>query len=234
MKIAVMQPYFFPYLGYFQLIYSSDIFIFYDDVNFIKRGWINRNKIKVNDASNLFSVPLNQVSQNVVISKTSINQEEFLKWKTKFLKTLQQNYSKAPYFETVFGLIKRVLNSNNISIADLAEKSIHEILQYLGLNKKIFKSSELPIDNKLNGQDRIISICKELDATQYLNLSGGKVLYDRHLFNKNGVDLKFITTKEIFYNQLGNEFISNLSIIDVLMNNSKNEIFELLTASVIE
>src|SRR5690554_5438915 len=127
MRIAVMQPYLFPYIGYFQLIQAVDKFVFYDDVNFIKKGWINRNRILINNKDLSFSVPLNKVSQNKTINETFLNLDTFEEWKEKFIKTIGQNYKKAPYFDGVSEVINNILNTKCNTISDLAIESVNTI-----------------------------------------------------------------------------------------------------------
>ena len=135
MSIAIMQPYIFPYLGYFQLINAVDDFVFYDDVHFIKRGWINRNQILVNGNEFLFSVPLIKASQNKLINEIEVKLDE--KWLVQFYLTLEQNYVHAPYFKETFQLIKRVFSSEFITISDLAIASVKLVTEYIGLKTKL-------------------------------------------------------------------------------------------------
>jgi hypothetical protein len=224
MKIAVMQPYLFPYIGYFQLINAVDKFVFYDDVNFIKRGWINRNRILVNNNDYMFTVPLNKISQNYTIGETNINLERFESWSDKFHQTVRQNYKKAPYFNEVSELINKVLNTKCTSISELAIASIVVVSKYLEL-KTVFYSSSNRFKNKdLERQDRLLDICKKENAKHYINALGGEELYNKESFKAKGIELSFIKTLPIEYKQFSNEFIPWLSIIDVLMFNSVENI----------
>ncbi len=230
MKIAIMQPYIFPYIGYFQLINAVDVFVFYDDVNYIKGGWINRNKILVNNRKNLFTIPLKGSSSFQTIKETSIHPQLYGRWGKKFIKSLEQSYSKAPYFKETINLIKRVLNIPTDSISELCILSIVEVANYLSLKTEFKKSSELYTDSKgLDKVDRILNICYKNNSNVYINPSGGKELYQKETFKKEGIELLFIENELTPYPQFNNEFIPGLSMIDVLMFNSKEEIKKMLT-----
>lgn len=219
-----MQPYLFPYIGYFQLIKSVDIFVFYDDVNFIKKGWVNRNRILVNGKDLIFTVPLNKVSQNNLINETFINLDMFGNWKEKFVQTLLFNYKKAPYYCEVERLINSVLNKKFNTISELAIESITIISKYLQLDVKFITSSERYDNKTLEREDRLVDICVEEKASHYINALGGQELYNKESFKNKGIDLSFIKTHPIEYKQFNNEFIPWLSIIDLLMFNSIDEV----------
>jgi len=222
-----MQPYIFPYIGYFQLIDAVDKFIFYDDVNFIKKGWINRNQILINDKAHLITIPLNKASQNIFIKDTLISYSE--NWVKKLLIKLDNNYRKAPYFKDVFPLIKNILEKKTETISDLAINSIKEVSSYLGLNTEFELSSEKYMDSTyLKKEFRLIGICKKNNATDYINPIGGKEIYAREDFMNKGLKLKFIEPQINEYKQFNSEFVRGLSIIDVLMFNSKEEVKNML------
>lgn len=226
MKVAIMQPYFLPYIGYFQLINAVDIFLIYDDVNYIKRGYINRNSILVNGAANLFSISLKDVSQNKLINEISIDTES--SWKKDLLKTLEHSYKKAPHFEVVFPLVESIINHPETNLAKFIANTLREVCNYLHIDTKIIVSSEIEKDNSLKGQDKILEISKKLKADEYINAIGGMELYDRNAFSNEGIALNFIKTQPINYSQFKNEFIPWLSIIDVMMFNSSNDVKTLL------
>lgn len=223
MKLAVMQPYLFPYLGYFQLIRAVDTFVIYDDVNFINRGWINRNNILAQGKAHLFTLELEGASQNKFINEIAVvgNPE-------KLLKTIRQSYSKAPHFAVVFPLIEDILNQQDKHLARFLGYQLRQLCDYLGLHPKWHASSTLKKENGLRGQDKVLAICEELGATHYINVPGGKSLYDREAFASRGMRLSFIQPKAVSYRQFGNEFVPNLSIIDVMMFNDKEQCARLL------
>lgn len=221
-----MQPYFFPYIGYFQLINSVDKFIVYDDVTFIKQGWINRNNILVNNQKHLFSIPLKKLSSNQLIFETEIDDTK--DWSKTFLKTIEYSYKNAPFFKEIFLLLKNCFNFNTTSITGLAIKSIREVCDYLEIQTEISETSRNYNNQNLKNQERIIDICLKENSNKYINLIGGKDLYNQIDFAQKSITLNFIKSDLIEYSQFKNEFISNLSMIDVLMFNSKKEIKEML------
>lgn len=227
MTIAVMQPYIFPYIGYFQMIKAVDTFVFYDDVNFIKKGWINRNRILVNGNDYTFTVPLQKVSQNNLILDSFIHRELYPEWKSNFLQTLA-SYKKAPYYNEIYPFIQNFLDMEYNSISELAIRTIVETSKYLGLNTKFKKSSESYHNRGMERQERLIDICKHESANHYINALGGQELYKKEDFHKGGIRLSFIKSNPIEYKQFKNEFVPWLSIIDVLMFNSKEETLKLL------
>ncbi|MCF6185623.1 MAG: WbqC family protein [Bacteroidales bacterium] len=228
MKIAIMQPYLFPYIGYFQLINAVDKFIFYDDVNFIKQGWINRNNILVVGNKYVFSLPIEQISSFKKINETKINLNIYKKSKQKLLKTIQQSYKKAPFYEDVMILIENVLNFESKYISDFAKQSIIGVCTFLEIKTEIIKSSEIYNNDNLKSVNRVIDICKKEVATHYLNPIGGIELYNKQKFKEQNLELNFLKSKEVIYKQFNNLFIPNLSIIDVMMFNSKDEIKQML------
>jgi len=218
-----MQPYLFPYIGYFQLINIVDKFVLYDDVNYIKKGWINRNNLMVNGKKLLFTISLSQASQNKLI-----NEIEIADTFEKFLKTIQINYSKAEYYKPTNELINRIISYKQNNLRDFIKISLEEILTYIGIESEILISSELNKNNSLKGQDKILEICKLLNASSYFNLPGGINLYDKNKFQEAGIELFFVKTNHTPYKQFSVDFKPALSIIDVLMHNSIEEVKELL------
>jgi len=225
MKIAIMQPYLFPYIGYFQLIYAVDKFVVLDDVNFINRGWINRNKILVNGKEHLFSIPIKKVSQNKLILECVLSDEL---WQKKFLKTIEMNYKKAPFFTEVFQLISNIVNSQEKNLSLFIFHHIKRIFEFLNLEICIIPSSSVYETIGLKAQEKIINICIKEKATHYINPIGGTELYDKKRFTQENIQLNFLKTNDIIYSQNSNNFIGCLSIIDVLMFNSKIDITDML------
>lgn len=220
-----MQPYVFPYIGYFQLIKAVDVFVFYDDVNFIKQGWVNRNKILVAGKEFVFTIPLKDASSFTTIRDTQVNNQLFEKWKVKFLRTLEQSYKKAPFFLEIYQLISHILEKDFLSIADIANESIIRISSHLGLKTRFISSSSEYADTKsLDRENRLIEIIKRNRHIKYINPIGGRELYSKESFLKNGIELNFIKTNFSAYKQFNNDFVPWLSIIDVLMFNSTEEI----------
>ena len=232
MKIAIMQPYFFPYIGYWQLINTVDKFIILDDVNFIKKGYINRNFIISNNNRVRINLPINKISQNKLIINHTISDDE--KWKNKLLLTIKQNYNSASFYKSVFPLLENIILYKEQNLSNYLHYQIIKITEYLKINTEIIETSTKYniIDKK--GQERILDICKKENAKTYINAIGGKELYSVDEFKKNGIELKFIKTGDITYKQFNNEFIPNLSIIDVMMHNSVEEIKQMLNSYTLE
>lgn len=225
LNIAVMQPYLFPYIGYFHLIDSVDIFVCFDDVNFIKKGWINRNNILLNGRAHLWSLPLIKKSQNRQIRDHEITDPE--KSQAALAELIENAYAKAPYFQSAMPVIRNTLNGSEKMIDLLARRSLENICDYLGMDVVFKNSSDLDKDNDAQAQERIIQMVGKLSGTAYRNAIGGRKLYDKDAFAENGIELTFIESASIKYPQFENDFIPYLSIIDVLMFNSREDAMKL-------
>lgn len=225
MKCAVMQPYLFPYLGYYQLISAVDKFVFYDDVNYIKGGYINRNTILSNGLPQRFTIPVDKAS-----SFKKINELSFSDNIRKQIISIEQAYSKSPYFKDVYPLIESVLKSKKRDVTYLCGESIRKVYSYLDIEKDIFISSEMDYDRNQSAADKLLAISEVLTCREYVNSPGGKSLYSKSYFKKNGIDLSFIEMGKVKYNQgIRGDFIPNLSMIDVLMWNDKDSVVSLLS-----
>lgn len=228
MRTAVMQPYLFPYIGYFQLIGAVDTFVFFNDVNFITRGYIHRNAIDINGKKSTFTVPLSGASQNDLIKETLIHPQEYGKWWHKFSKTLKQHYGSAPFFEDIFEMLNEVLDAPPSSISSLAEKSVTSVCGYLGMETKFKDSSDIAYDRTGAAQEKVLDLCTNLQADTYINPIGGVELYEEKAFSKKNIELYFIKSGAINYSQKTDTFLPNLSIIDVLMYNDLDSITDFL------
>jgi len=219
-KIAIMQPYFFPYIGYFQLINSVDEFVIYDNIQYTKKGWINRNRILVNGSDSLISLPLKKDSDflNVIDRQLS---DSWSKDRVKLLNQIKGNYQKAPYFKEVYPLIEKCILNEETNLFDFIYDSLINILDFLEIKTKITISSTINIDHNLKSKDKVIAICKEQFGEIYINAIGGMELYDKNEFLSNNIRLNFIKSSPITYKQYDNQFVSWLSIIDVMMFNDK-------------
>jgi len=219
-KIAIMQPYFFPYIGYFQLINSVDEFVIYDNIQYTKKGWINRNRILVNGSDSLISLPLKKDSDflNVIDRQLS---DSWSKDRVKLLNQIKGNYQKAPYFKEVYPLIEKCILNEETNLFDFIYDSLINILDFLEIKTKITISSTINIDRNLKSKDKVIAICKEQFGEIYINAIGGMELYDKNEFLSNNIRLNFIKSSPITYKQYDNQFVSWLSIIDVMMFNDK-------------
>ncbi len=221
MKIGIMQPYYFPYIGYWQLMNAVDKYVIYDDVNFIKGGWINRNRVLNNGSASFFNVKMSNASPNLFINE--IGAPNDLIYKNKQIKTLEMLYKKAPYYDECIELITSVIMCEEENLALYLKNGIIEIAHLLDMKTEFTLSSELTKDNALKGSDKVIAICKELGATEYLNAIGGQELYDRDDFKSEGLGLSFVKTNIVEYKQFKADFVAGLSIIDVLMFNGKEK-----------
>ena len=224
MTLAIMQPYLFPYIGYWQLIYSVDIFVIMEDLNFIKQGYVNRNSILINGKAQRFTLELMHASQNKLMTEIEIGNN-----REQLLKTVERAYKHAPYFQDVFPLIKTVLEFPEKNLAKFISNSIVKISNYLGIETKIVYSCDFERDHQLKAQDMVLDICNKFKATNYINAIGGQKLYSSEVFKEHGVKLNFIEAEIVEYKQFNNEFVPNLSIIDVMMFNSREKIKEMLT-----
>jgi len=221
-----MQPYFFPYVGYWQLINAVDKYIIYDDVNFIKRTWINRNRILMNGEGKLITLQLHNASQNKLINEVEVLGNPISN--KKLLKTLENCYKKAPYFSDAFLDIKSVITQEEKNLAKYLEFAIKKVCEYLSIDTELIVSSDIRKNNELRGQNKIIDICKALCADEYINAIGGQKLYSYSDFSTKGIGLKFLRTGDIKYTQFKSEFVPSLSIIDVIMFNEPRKINKML------
>jgi hypothetical protein len=226
MKVAVMQPYFLPYLGYWQLLGAVDLFVLLDDVNFIARGYINRNRILLNNKAHLFSLPLEEASQNVLIKDVKLKFST--REREKFLKTIRMAYSRAKRFGDIFPLLEKIILNDRTLLAHYIDYSLGAISGYIGLEAKIIFSSHLTKDKSLKSQERILEICRLVGAKVYINLPSGKSLYDKESFENNQINLRFIQPTLLEYRQFGADFVPSLSIIDALMFNDLERIKSML------
>ena len=222
----------FPYIGYFQLIEKCATFVFYDDVAFIKKGWINKNKIRNGITASNFVAPLQSPSQNKKINETYLAGDE--KWILKLQKSLEMNYSKSKNYKEIKELVLDIASSQsgkNRTIADLAIASIESTLHYLNLNINCKRSSELERTFKEEERsNRLVKITKSQGYNSYINSIGGKDLYSKTEFKKKGIDLLFLKPEIKEYSQGKKEFLPGLSIIDLLMNCTKEEVLMHMSA----
>ncbi|RAH36587.1 WbqC family protein [Halomonas sp. SL1] len=223
MKLAVMQPYLFPYIGYFQLIHAADLFLIYDDTSFIKQGYINRNSMLTANGPARFTVPVPGASSNKKISDLKFSPDV-----KKFTRSLEQNYSKTRHFPTIFPIIREIIESKDRSIASVCQKSYQAIFSHLGIEKHCIKTSELDYDRTASAQDRLVALCQKFGADCYINAPGGRSLYDKRDFLEQDIELKFIDPLPVEYQQANSPFVPNLSIIDVLMNCSPREVVSII------
>ncbi len=225
MKLAIMQPYFMPYIGYFQTMAAVDTYVVYDDVQYIKGGWVSRNNIIIGGEKKMFTIILKGASPNKLFNEVEIG-DDF----KKFERMLQSAYAKAPYFHEIMPLLHAIFTYDEKSLGKFLLHSYQVLLDYLEIPTQLVLSSDLVKDSTLRGQDKVLNICKNIHATEYYNAIGGQELYDKKVFAEHGIKLSFVQTEQVAYPQFAPEFIPNLSIIDVLMHNGKEGTKQLLNA----
>jgi hypothetical protein len=215
MKLAIMQPYFFPYIGYWQLLNAADRFVIYDDVSFIKRGWVNRNRILINGKPSYITVPLSHASQNKRICDLSLQASP--DWQRKMIKSIENAYRRSPYFPVIFSETVKQLEFQASNLAEFLAHHLGAMASLLGINTEFVTTSRCYENSDLGGQDRILDICKSEGAKSYVNLQGGQNLYDSERFDNANIELRFIMARPTAYKQRTAGFLPNLSIIDALM-----------------
>lgn len=228
MKIAIMQPYFLPYIGYFQLINAVDKFVVYDEIEYTKKGWINRNQIlNTKFEAEYISLPLKKDSDYLFVNKRQLSFEWNIA-KIKLKNKIKASYSKAPYFDAVYSIIEEILDFEDKNLFNFILNSILKIIEYLEIKTEIIISSSLNLNNSLKAENKVLEICKKTSADQYINPIGGRDLYSVEEFQKQNVKLSFHSMNSINYPQYSNEFVPSLSIIDLLMFNSKVDCLQII------
>ena len=228
MKIAIMQPYIFPYLGYFQMIKAVDKFILLDDVNFIKRGWINRNRILINKQAFKITIPVLKASQNKKINQLQISDETV--WREKLLSTIHMAYKKAPCFKSAFAVVEKAIECEEQNLSGFIYNSLVSFCDYLEVTTEIIPSSSHYPSKGLKAQDRIIDICVQAGGEKYVNAIGGRELYSFSSFQEKSIELNFFEmSADLSYVQFEEKnYVPFLSIIDVIMFNTTKEISALM------
>ena len=217
MKTAIMQPYFLPYIGYFQLISSVDQFIVYDNIKYTKKGWISRNRYLLNGCDAVFSLQLKKASDTLFVSQRELS-DAFNR--SKLLNQFKGAYYGAPYFSEIYPLLELIINFQDDNLLRFIFFSICQLCKYLHITTELRLSSEININHQLKGQEKVLALCKAVKACTYINSSSGKHLYDRDIFQSEGISLKFIKSTNFEYKQFSDHFVPWLSIIDLLMFNS--------------
>jgi hypothetical protein len=221
MKVAIMQPYFLPYIGYFQLVAAVDTFVIYDNIKYTKKGWINRNRFLLNGHDEMFSLPLAKASDNLTVAERRIA-EDFRP--EKLLNQLKGAYHHAPFFGPTWELLLSIMHFEERNLFAFILHSVTRVCRHLGIDTPIRTSSTIPIDHSLKSQDKVIALCASLGADSYLNPIGGTSLYSRAGFEAEAIDLRFLKAELQAYDQMGGTFIPWLSIIDVMMFNPAEKI----------
>jgi hypothetical protein len=226
-KTAIMQPYFLPYIGYWQLIQSVDKFVVYDNIEFTKKGWFNRNRILDGDHDRLFTIPIKKDSDFLSVSERYLSNDSQSEI-ARTLRIIQNTYRKAPYYSVAYPVIEACFMGADKNLFAYIYNSIKIICDYLEMDTTITLSSDVAIDHTLKAEQKVLAICKATHADAYINAIGGVELYNKQEFKSNGVELQFIKSNNIEYKQFGSPFVPWLSIIDVIMFNDKGTVKKML------
>lgn len=216
-RVAIMQPYYFPYIGYFQLIAAVDLFVLYDNIKYTKKGWINRNRILQNGKDVMFSLPLKADSDALNVRDRQVS-ETFDP--VKLLHQLRASYHRAPFFLETMDLVRKAHACKDKNLYVFLAYALSCVCIHLGLTTEIRISSAVPIDHTLKSEEKVLAMCEAVGATTYVNAIGGVELYSRETFEQRGVALQFLRSTPFVYCQMQEAFVPWLSIIDVLMFNS--------------
>jgi hypothetical protein len=225
MRLAIMQPYFLPYIGYFQLIAAVDRFIVYDRIKYTKKGWINRNRMLQNAKDVMFSLPLKAGSDALDVVEREVAADFN---RDKLLNQFRGAYARAPQFEPTYAMLERIVRHPDNNLFGYIHHSLAAVCKHLGLHTPLQASSTVDFDNSLKGQDKVLALCKAAGATEYVNAIGGTELYQHETFAAQGIELQFLRPQPFEYSQFGAAFVPSLSIVDVLMFNPVDEVRGLL------
>ena len=224
--MGIMQPYFFPYFGYFQLIAQSDIIVLHDDVQYIKGGWVNRNRILTQGAPRWLTFSVLKAPHHLRINERQYQRGQGAA--EKLLQSIEAAYRRAPHFVETFPLLREIMQFEDDNVAAFNGHLVCRLADHLGIRTRILVSSELDKADQLTGQERVVDICKRLGASLYINPIGGVDLYQAERFREGGIKLRFLKPRKISYPQIDDPPVGNLSIIDVMMFNDRSAISALL------
>ena len=229
MKIGIMQPYFFPYIGYFQLMNAVDEFVVYDNIEFTKKGWINRNRILANGKDSFITLPLKKDSDYLDVRDRHLANS----WdseRVKMLNRIKESYKKAKQFDSVYPVIEKCILFDEFNLFNFILNSLNQIREHLEIQADLIVSSSIPVDHALKAEKKVIAICKARNANTYVNPIGGIQLYKKDEFKNQSINLHFLKANDFEYKQFNDEFVPWLSIIDVMMFNSEEKIKEYLNS----
>jgi hypothetical protein len=225
MTLAIMQPYFLPYIGYFQLMAAVDVFVVYDNIKYTKKGWINRNRLLENGKAATFSLPLKNDSDHRHVCERELA-TDFKP--ARLLHQLEGAYRHAPHFSDTFPLVERIVNYRETNLFRFLHHSLVRIHEHFGIGADLRVSSGIAIDHTLKSEEKVLALCEAVGARTYVNAIGGMELYSKERFRERGIDLRFIQSKPFEYPQFGNPFVPWLSIVDVMMFNPMQTIRQCL------
>lgn len=225
--VTIMQPYFLPYIGYWQLMSGVDEFVVYDDIQYTKKGWVNRNRYLVNGEAKYFTLPLKKDSDFLDVRDRYLS-DNWSQERRKILARIDGAYRRRPYFQNTMPLIEEIFLYEDGNLFAFIYHSIEKIAGYLGLSTPLIISSTLEVERSTKGAERVKAICKQRGAAVYVNPPGGRDLYDADDFSHSGVTLKFLESEQDYYDQGVDEFVPRLSILDILMNNDMSAVRAML------
>jgi hypothetical protein len=214
--VAIMQPYFLPYIGYFQLIAACDLFVVYDNIKYTKKGWINRNRMLRNGSDAMFSLPLQGAPDHLDVDQRQLAATAD---RHRWLAQLKGAYGQAPHYRTTLPLLERIAACADDNLFRFLHHALVATCAHLGIDTPIRIASNVPADHGLTSQDRVLAILEALGARRYVNPIGGTELYSRDTFEQHGIALHFLRARPLAYPQFGADFVPWLSIVDVLMFN---------------
>lgn len=221
MIASIMQPYFLPYIGYFQLIAVADVFVVYDNIKYTKKGWINRNRLLANGEASVFSVPLQKASDALDVRERHLAHDFD---RRKLLNVFKGAYGGAPCFKPTMTLLESIIGCTDTNLFGYVQHSLSLVCAHLNLETRIVTSSDLPIDHQLRSQEKVIALCRSVGASVYVNPVGGTSLYADEAFREQGVELRFLRSRPVEYRQFGAPFVPWLSIVDLLMFNPRETV----------
>lgn len=212
MRVTILQPNYIPWRGYFNFFKQSDVFVFYDDVQYTKNDWRNRNLLKTPDGSQWLTIPVNNKNRKTLIKDIQMPDSG---WQDRHLDLIERNYKNAPYFREIRSILYDVFLEARTSLRDLNVRLIEEFNDFIGLRCSAVYSSEIGYSD-LRATDRLVAICKHLGATEYLTGDAAKDYLEVEKFGD--IRVLWHKYKERVYPQLWGDFQSRVSIIDLLMN----------------
>jgi hypothetical protein len=226
MTVAIFQPYFLPYIGYWQLMAMADRFVVYDNIEYTKKGWINRNRFLQGGTAAYFTVPIKKASDFLTVAERQVAGDFD---RDKLLRALSASYRKAPQFDLVYPLLERIVRAPIDNLFAYVHHSLIEVARFLEIATPMVISSTIAIDHSLKAEQKVLALCRALGADRYVNPVGGRELYAPATFAAASIRLDFVQPRPITYLQFGGPFVANLSILDVLMFNSPSAVRAMLS-----
>jgi hypothetical protein len=226
MTVGIMQPYFLPYIGYWQLMAAVDRFVVYDNIQYTKKGWINRNRFLRDGGDEYFTVPIRKASDFLDVRERELAADFD---RDRLLRVLESAYRRAPEFGAVFPVVERIVRAPMTNLFEYIFHSLVEMAAFLEIRTPLVISSTIAIDHSLTAERRVLAICRALGADRYVNPIMGGALYSREAFAAESIRLELLRPRPRAYAQLGAAFVPSLSILDVVMFNPRETVREMLS-----